>query len=215
MESPAGCDLPTKLQDGTERWWKHVESFVKDNLSLHHRSLQIVSCHLNLIFSKETGMATKKNPWPLVIPGHYQLGNVEKRLSFRETMRSIEASKHLDVRRPCCAVHAPMIRSSVTAFSTRGRKNRPGPGGPRVRYHWIFSSGNSCNSFKDFRPMLIYVDIRYLYIYRYLDIFWILLVHSASAIPHNPPNTINTCVGEAELLWSRRLVSTSLSRCYG
>lgn len=131
-------------------------------------------------FLKGNRNGNKKNPWPLVIPGHYQLGNVEKRLSFRETMRSIEASKHLDVRRPCCAVHAPMIRSSVTAFSTRGRKNRPGPGGPRVRYHWIFSSGNSCNSFKDFRPMLIYVDIRYLYIY--IDIlisfgfFWYILL---------------------------------------
>ena len=130
-------------------------------------------------FLKGNRNGNKKTPGPW---SSLAITNLETWKSASPSARRCEASKHLDVRRPCCAVHAPMIRSSVTAFSTRGRKNRPGPGGPRVRYHWIFSSGNSCNSFKDFRPMLIYVDIRYLYIYIYIDLlisfgfFWYILL---------------------------------------
>ena len=205
MESPAGCDLPTKLQDGTERWWKHVESFVKDNLSLHQRSLQIVSCHLNLIFSKETGMATTKTLAPG--PGHYQLGNVEKRLSFRGTMRSIKASK---VRRSVTTAIPYRVFHTWTEKPPRARR---APGTlPLDFLQW-----KQLQKYQWFQAYVdIYVDIRYLYIdiyrYRYFDIFWILLVHSASAIPHNPPNTINTCVGEAELLWSRRLVLEQMLR---
>ena len=217
MESPAGCDLPTKLQDGTERWWKHVESFVKDNLSLHQRSRQIVSCHLNLIFSKETGMATKKNlapghPWPLPT---WKRGKAPLLPRDDAKHRSIEASRRATavLRSPCA--DDPVLGDRVFhTWTEKPPRARRAPGTlPLDFLQW--------KQLQKFQRFQAYVNIcwyqiyPYIYIDRYLDIFWILLVHSASAIPHNPRNTINTCVGEAELLWSRRLVPTSLSRCYG
>ena len=211
MESPAGCDLPTKLQDGTERWWKHVESFVKDNLSLHQRSLQIVSCHLNLIFSKETGMATKKplapgHPWPLPT---WKRG--------KAPLLPRDDAKHRSIS-TCDGRAAQSMRRwsgpRWPRFPHVDGKTAPGPAGPGFATIG-FSPVETVATVSKISGLCWYMLISDIYIYRYLDIFWILLVHSASAIPHNPPNTINTCVGEAELLWSRRLVSTSLSRCYG